>query len=102
MGTGRAPRDRPPVTESRSRRGRRSPLRHPLGEDVDIKARQPEPLGIIDGDSATEAIRAARRLNPEFPGELDWPAWWIDQRWCRPTAPDCAQCPLTGDCAKRM
>ena len=60
------------------------PLRHPLGEDVDIKARQPEPLGIIDGDSTTEAIRAARRLNPEFPGELDWPAWWIGQRWCRP------------------
>ena len=59
-------------------------------------------LGIIDGDSATEAIRAARRLNPEFPGELDWPAWWIGQRWCRPTEPDCAQCPLTGDCAKRM
>ena len=59
-------------------------------------------LGIIDGDSANEAIRTARRLNPEFPGELDWPAWWIGQKWCHPTEPDCARCPLTGDCAKRM
>ena len=32
-------------------------------------------VGLIDDDSANQAIRAARRLNPEFPGELDWPAW---------------------------
>ena len=59
-------------------------------------------LGIVDDDSANEARRTARRLNPEFPGELDWPAWRIGQLWCHPTEPDCAQCPLTGDCAKRM
>ena len=59
-------------------------------------------LGIIDDDSANEAIRAARRLNPEFPGALDWPAWRIGQLWCRPKDPNCAQCPLTGDCAKRI
>jgi len=59
-------------------------------------------LGIIDADSENEAIRAARRLNPEFPGELDWPAWRIGRLWCRPRRPDCAQCPLTGDCAKRL
>ena len=59
-------------------------------------------LGIIDDDSKNEAIRAARCLNPEFPGELDWPAWRIGKRWCRPKEPDCAQCPLTGVCAKRM
>ena len=59
-------------------------------------------LGIVDDDSPNEAMRAARRLNPEFPGELDWPAWRIGQLWCHPTEPDCAQCPLTGDCAKRM
>ena len=58
-------------------------------------------LGIIDGNSANEAIRTARRLNPEFPGELDWPAWWIGQKWCHPTEPNCARCPLTGDCANR-
>lgn len=59
-------------------------------------------LGIIDDDSENEAIRAARRLNPEFPGELDWPAWRIGRLWCRPRRPDCAQCPLTADCAKQL
>lgn len=59
-------------------------------------------LGIIDGESKNEAIRTARRLNPEFPGELDWPAWWIGRKWCHPTGPDCARCPLTDECAKRV
>ncbi|MCY4431642.1 MAG: hypothetical protein OXC11_14790 [Rhodospirillales bacterium] len=59
-------------------------------------------LGIIDNDSDNEAIRAARRLNLKFPGELDWPAWRIGQLWCHRREPDCAQCPLTGDCAKRI
>ena len=58
-------------------------------------------LGIIDDDSQDEAVWTARRLNPEFPGELDWPAWRIGQLWCHKTRPDCAPCPLTGDCAKR-
>ncbi len=59
-------------------------------------------LGIINGASANEAVREARRLNPEFPGQLDRPAWWIGRRWCHQTKPDCAQCPLTGNCAKRL
>ena len=24
----------------------------------------------------------ARELNPEWPGELDWPAWHLGNRWC--------------------
>ena len=59
-------------------------------------------VGFIDGQSANEAIRTARRLSPEFPGELDWPAWRIGQVWCHSTEPDCPQCPLTRDCAKRI
>ena len=58
--------------------------------------------GLIDNDSTNEAIRTARRLNPEFPGELDWPAWRIGRSWCHATGPDCARCPLTRDCAKRI
>ena len=58
--------------------------------------------GLSDGDSDTEAMHAARRLNPEFPGELDWPAWRIGQVWCHPTEPDCGGCPLTRDCAKQF
>ena len=59
-------------------------------------------LGIIDSDSPNEAVRTARRLNPEFPGALDWPAWWIGQKWCHPKEPNCAPCPLTAECAKRV
>ena len=39
-------------------------------------------VGFVEGDSANEANRATRRLNPEFPGQLDWPAWRIGQQWC--------------------
>ena len=60
-------------------------------------------LGIITkSDSEDKAILAARHLNREFPGELDWPAWRIGNQWCHPGKPKCAQCPLTEDCAKRL
>lgn len=58
--------------------------------------------GLIDDESADQARSVARRLNPEFPGALDRPAWRIGQRWCRPRAPRCADCPLTRVCAKRI
>ena len=58
--------------------------------------------GLIDKESEDQARRAARRLNPEFPAALDWPAWRIAQRWCHPKEPDCAACPLTRVCAKRI
>ncbi len=59
-------------------------------------------VGLVEGDSANETIRAARRLNPEFPGQLDWPAWRIGQQWCHATEPDCAACPLIRVCARRI
>ncbi len=59
-------------------------------------------VGLVEGDAAKEAIRAARRLNPEFPGQLDWPAWRIGQQWCHATEPDCDPCPLTQVCARRI
>ena len=59
-------------------------------------------VGFVEGDSANEAIRAARRLSPEFPGQLDWPAWRIGQQWCHATEPDCGRCPLTQVCARRI
>ena len=58
--------------------------------------------GLIEKESEDQARRAARRLNPEFPAALDWPAWRIAQRWCHPKEPDCAPCPLTRVCAKRI
>lgn len=59
-------------------------------------------LGFIESNSEKEAVSAARRLNPEFPGALDSPAWEIGRRWCRPTRPDCARCPLTKECPKQI
>ena len=59
-------------------------------------------VGLVNSDSPNEAIRTARRLNPEFPGELDWPAWRIGQQWCHATEPNCALCPLTQVCARRI
>ncbi len=56
--------------------------------------------GLVEGDSASEAIRAGRRLNPGFPGQLDWPAWRIGQQWCHATEPDCVPCPLTQVCPR--
>ncbi len=58
--------------------------------------------GLIDKESEDQARRAARRLNPEFPAALDWPAWRIGQDWCHPKKPTCATCPLTRVCAKRI
>lgn len=43
----------------------------------------------------------ARELSPEWPGELDWPAWWIGKTWChtgRP--PECRECCMESVCPK--
>ncbi len=35
----------------------------------------------------------ARELNPEWPGELDWPAWMVGKTWCHAgRAPECDGC----------
>ena len=58
--------------------------------------------GITRIEDAGQAVEAARRLNPWFPGELDWPAWDIGINWCRPTRPRCHGCPLTVVCPKHI
>ena len=58
--------------------------------------------GLIEDESEDQARWAAQRLNPEFPGALDRPAWRIGQLWCHPKEPECASCPLTRECAKRI
>ena len=43
----------------------------------------------------------ARELNPEWPGELDWPAWHLGNRWChagRP--PECDECYMRSVCPR--
>lgn len=50
-------------------------------------------LGLISAEaSVDELIYRARALNPEFPGLLDFPAWYIGSNWCRPRKPRCNEC----------
>ncbi len=71
---------------------------------VDIKAdthtrRVLHRLGVAADDSPREAIAAARRLHPSYPGDLDAPLVTIGRTWCHPRQPECAACSLVGVCA---
>lgn len=55
---------------------------------------------LVDRDDVNAVVGAARRLNPQYPGELDLPAWLIGRRFCRPSDPECSRCPLAKVCPK--
>jgi hypothetical protein len=56
-------------------------------------------LGLVkEGAPLEDIIYCARALNPEFPGLLDFPAWEIGRKWCRPTEPLCDECYMKSDC----
>lgn len=59
-------------------------------------------LGFISEPNQAYAVKAARRLNPEYPGALDAPAWIIGKRWCAPFSPQCHSCPLDEVCPKNV
>ena len=41
----------------------------------------------------------ARELNPEWPGELDWPVWFVGRTWCHARfPPECEQCDMASVC----
>jgi len=56
--------------------------------------------GIVLTDTMQNIINAARKLNPDYPGALDYPAWYIGRTWCSPTNPECNKCCLNNVCAK--
>lgn len=56
--------------------------------------------GLTQRPDGRLCIEAARRLNPEFPGRLDWPAWEIGRKCCHDNAPDCSECPIDCVCPK--
>ena len=43
----------------------------------------------------------AREVNPEWPGELDWPAWFVGRTWCHARrAPECHECYMSSLCPR--
>ena len=59
-------------------------------------------LGFISTGDSTEALRAARKFNPEYPGALDAPTWIIGKKWCTPFGPQCTACVMGAVCPKNM
>lgn len=55
-------------------------------------------LGVALAQNETQAINAAKRLNPDYPGEIDAPLWLIGRNWCVPGTPRCEECPLVNVC----
>lgn len=58
--------------------------------------------GLIDEDDVDAVVAAARKLNPQYPGELDVPTWSIGRRFCHPSGPECDLCPLKKVCPKMV
>ena len=57
--------------------------------------------GLVTGKpSFDDYIKAARKLAPKFPAELDAPAWDIGREFCFPKEPLCNSCPLDECCPK--
>jgi endonuclease III len=60
-----------------------------------------ERLGFVAKNATTDQIvLTAKSLHPEFPGLMDFPAWEIGRKWCRPTNPICNDCYLNDICLK--
>jgi endonuclease III len=51
-------------------------------------------LGFSLNQDDTSAINAARSMNPDYPGELDGPLWYIGKTWCNSFHPNCNDCEL--------
>lgn len=48
--------------------------------------------------SEEHVINKAREINPEFPGLIDLACRFIGKDYCRPTDPECYNCPLNKEC----
>ncbi len=56
--------------------------------------------GLVERDTQKAIIETARKLHPEYPGELDLPAWMIGRDYCLKSNPLCGDCPLNPVCPK--
>jgi len=81
-------------------------------KDVDHKSMDVKPdvhivrafyrLDLIKEPNSTEAVKAARRFNPEYLGALDAPTWVVGRKWCTSFAPRCEECPLESACLQNL
>lgn len=55
-------------------------------------------LGVIKSKTDEAAVAGARQLDPESPGTLDAPLWWIGHEWCYANGPNCIECPVSAYC----
>jgi len=83
----------------------RVPLRQLGGSDAAVNVHVRRVFlrsGLADRDDVQHIVDVARRANPDRPGVLDHPAWEIGRIWCRPSAPDCAGCPIGAVCPRMI
>jgi endonuclease III len=58
-------------------------------------------VGFTKSPDNNEIIEAALKLFPRDPSKLD-AVWDIGKIWCRPTSPNCRECPLKSACPKLL
>lgn len=59
---------------------------------------------MVDNEEAAKiyTIVKARELNKSFPGVVDGLCWEVGKYYCRPTNPNCMECPLKSFCEYRV
>lgn len=57
--------------------------------------------GLADADTLEQITKVGKDIFPEFPGRLTSPLWAIGRDICRPSEPNCQQCPLDSLCAHK-
>ena len=59
-------------------------------------------VGLVDDSTEENVLNSARKLNPDFPGELTTAFWTIGREYCYASNPACLLCPLNNLCEKNM
>ena len=69
-----------------------------ISADVHVQ-RTMKRLGYVkESASIDSVIKAARKINPDFPGLIDFALWKLGKDICRPQNPKCNQCYLRKEC----
>lgn len=57
--------------------------------------------GLADKDELDSILNSARKLNPNYPGIIDLPSWYIGKHFCSSTNPNCNGCPIRKACPQK-